>query len=331
MSEVKTGSAHFSGLGFLLAAPVALVIAATLYAMLALQTGAQEDFIERDRQTQMRLVGASLTAAFDQAGKFALSLAESTARRPDIAAPLEALDKAKLQALSQQAYEYLAKQAGVQIYGYHSPDIRYLLRMHRPDLSGDDISGFRPMVVAANKLKRAQSGVEIGIAGIGIRGIAPVERGEKALGTMEVGLDMKPIIEGVKSTTNADVAVVIVPALAGVALDAKLPTIGGVTLALSTDDDLATALLKSGTLRITKDVQVSSMVIEGRPFSMIVTPLVDFSGKQVGGTIALKPYSGREAHRIATELWVAALVGAILAYAAFAVLFRFACTRRSAE
>lgn len=331
MSDVKTGTARIPGLGFLLAAPVALVIGATLYAMLALQNGAQEEFVVRDRHAQMRLVGASITAAFDQAGKFALSLAESTARRPDVAAPLEAGDRAKLQALSQGAYDYLAKQAGVQIYGYHSPDIRYLLRMHRPDLSGDDISGFRPMVVAANKLRRAQSGVEIGVAGIGIRGIALVEKGEKLLGTMEVGLDIKPIVETVKSTTNADVAVVVVPGLAGVALDPKLPTNNGMTLALSTDDDLARALLKGVMLRITKEIQVLSIAVEGRSYSMISIPLVDFSGKQVGATIALKPYSERETHRIATELWVSAIVGGILAYAVFAVLFSFACTRRSAK
>lgn len=329
MSDVKTSAARMSGLGLGLAFPVALVIAATLYAMLSLQTGAQDEFLNRDRQAQMRLVGASLTASFDQAGKFALSLAESTARRPDIAAPLETGDRARLQALSQGAYDYLSKQAGVQIYGFHSSDIRYLLRMHRPDLSGDDISGFRPMVVAANKLKRAQSGVEIGVAGLGIRGIALVENKDKHVGTMEVGLDLKPIIETVKSTTNADVAVVVAPALAGIALDSKLPVFGDVTLALSTDDDLAKDLLRTG-FHISRDIQISSMTLGGRPFSVIATPLVDFSGKQVGSTVALKAYSGREGHRIATELWVAAIVGGILAFALFAVLFRFACTRRSA-
>jgi Double sensory domain of two-component sensor kinase len=328
MSNISSGAYRVSGLGFVLAAPVALLVAAVLYVMLQLQTGAQEEFITRDRQAQMRLVGATLTSTFDQAGKFALALAESTARRPDIATPLAAGDKAKLQALSQGAYDYLSRQAGVQIYGYHSPDIRYLLRMHRPDLGGDDISGFRPMVVAANKLKRAQSGIEIGVAGLGIRGIALIEQGETLLGTMEVGLDLRPLIESVKSSTNADIAVVLAPAMSGIALDPKLSVFGDLALALSSDDDLAKALLKSGQFRITKDIQVSSVVVDGRPYSLIAQPLVDFSGRQVGATVALKPNTGREGHRIATELWVAALVGGILAYMAFAVLFRFACMRK---
>lgn len=328
MSELHSGASRASGFGLLLAAPVAFLIGLTLYAMLALQTGAQEEFIARDRQAQMRLVGASLTASFDSAARFALALAESTARRPDLAAPLAAGDKAALLSLTQSAYEYLSKQAGVQIYGFHTAEIRYLLRLHRPDLSGDDISGFRPMVVAANKLRRAQSGLEIGIAGLGIRGIALIEQAEKLAGTFEVGLDLRPLIEQVKAATNADIAVVVQPALAGVALDPKLPAYNDLVLALSTDDDLARALLGSGHYRLTRDQLSSTVTLKGQGYALFSQPLVDFSGKQVGAAVALKPHTGREAHRLATELWVAALVGGILAFAVFAVLFRFACTRK---
>ncbi|WP_272840327.1 MULTISPECIES: cache domain-containing protein [Rhodoplanes] len=303
------------------------MIAIVLVGMVLLQLRAQDAADARDRDIRMRLVAATLTGAFDNAGKFALSLAEATARRPDVTDALAVLDRSRLQVLSQGPYDYLNRQAGVQIYGYHTMDLRYLLRMHRPDTFGDDISGFRPMIVAANRSRRAQTGVELGIAGLGIRGVALVERtatgesGKQPVGTMEVGLDMRPILDLVKASTNADVAVVIAPAMVGVALDPKLPRFGDLVLALSTDDDRFAALLKSTRMRALRDVQVETRDIEGRPFSVVSQPLVDFSGRLVGMTIAIEEIPN-DRGRLRTELVVAAVCGGILAWIVFAVLLR---------
>ncbi|RAI43730.1 cache domain-containing protein [Rhodoplanes roseus] len=311
-----------------IAPAVALVIAAVLGGMVWLQMRAQDAADTRDRDVRMRLVAGTLTSAFDNAGKFALSLAEATARRPDVIEALAVSDRARLQALSQGPYAYLARQAGVQIYGYHGMDLRYLLRMHRLDTFGDDISGFRPMIVAANRSGRAQTGFEIGIAGLGIRGVALVERDKAPVGTMEVGLDVRPILDLVKASTNADVGVVLAPAMVGVALDPKLPRFGDLVLALSTDDDRFAALLKSSRMRALRDVQVETREIDGRPFSVVSQPLVDFSGRLVGMTIAVEEIPD-DRGRLRTELVVTALCGGILAWIVFAVLLRSALARRS--
>ncbi|MBK5959808.1 hypothetical protein CCR97_16590 [Rhodoplanes elegans] len=311
----------------LVAPAVALVITIVLGGMVLLQMRAQDAIAERDRDTRMRLVAGAVTGAFDNAGKFALSLAEASARRPNVGEALARRDRARLQALSQGPYEYLSRQAGVQIYGFHTTDLRYLLRMHRLETFDDDISGFRPMVVAANRGRRAQAGVEIGIAGLGVRGIAIVEHEKSPVGTMEVGLDLRPILDLVKASTNADVAVVIAPAMVGVALDPKLPRFGDLVLALSTDDDRFAALLKSTRMRALRDVEVTTREIEGRPFSVVSQPLVDFSGRLVGMTIALEEIPN-DRGRLRTELVVAALCGGILAWIVFAVLLRIALTSR---
>ncbi len=309
---------------------VALIVATILTSMLWLQGNAQEEFIARDRQTQMKLVGGTLAGAFDQAGKFASALAEANARRAEVAAALAAGDRARLLALSQSGYDYLSRQAGVQIYGYHTRDLRYLLRMHRLEASGDDISGFRPMIVAANRAKRPQAGIEIGIAGIGIRGVALVNDGGDFAGTAEIGLDLRPLLELVKASTNADLAVIVAPAVAGVALDPKLPSFGELTLAASTDDALFSALMQATKLRPLRDTMIGRQTIGDRHYSMITQPLVDFSGRFVGMTLALKPHAASESRRLGTELWVVAICGGILAFIAFAVLLRVAARREKA-
>lgn len=319
--------AIFRGVPGRIALAAGCVIAATFAGMIWLLQTSLSEAGNRDRVAQMKLITGTLDSAVDQAGKFALALAETTARRGEIGAALAAGDRDALQRLSASAYDYLKRQAGIQIYGYHSKDIRYLLRMHKVEAFNDDISGFRPMVVAANRSRRAQTGVEIGIAGIGVRGIAVVNNGDDMVGTMEVGLDIRPILDLVKASTNADLAVIIVPSLSGVALDEKLPRFGDLALAVSTDDELFTRLLKGGTVPPTRDLQIGQQRIDGRAFNTAVQPLVDFSGRLVGMTIALKD-DPRTGARTRTELWVAALCGGIIAYVVFAVLLQAALARR---
>jgi hypothetical protein len=317
-----------TGVASRIALTVAAAIALAFTGMLWLLQVSQNAVDSRDRAAQMTLIGGALTSAFDQAGKFAIALAETVARREAIGTALAAGDRDALQRLSQGTYDYLKRQSGVQIFGFHSSDIRYLLRMHKVESFGDDISGFRAMVVAANKSRRAQTGLEIGIAGIGVRGVAVVDRGSEFVGTMEVGVDVKPILDLVKASTNADIAVIIVPSMSGVALDDKMPRFGDLNLAMSTDDDLFAALLKNGTIRATRDVQIAEQQIGKRAYNMVTQPLVDFSGRLVGMTIAVTEDKRAASRRVQIELWVIAGCGSILAYVVFAVLFHTALRRR---
>jgi hypothetical protein len=306
----------------LIAGLPALLVALVLGAMLWHQHRSLDQAASQSREAQMRLVGGLLESSFDQAAKFSLSLAESFARNDQIRDALVAGDRARLQALSTEAYSYLSRQAGVQIFGYHSKDLRYLLRMHRPDQHGDDISSFRAMIVAANRLQRAQTGVEIGVAGIGIRGVAVVQNGSGLLGTMEVGLDLRPLIELVKTTTNSEIAVLSGASLTGVALDPKLPAVGEFTVMASTDEPLFLALLRSQTVRPLRDVEIGQRQVGERSYAFMSQPLVDFSGKLVGTVLMMKEDTGSQWRRLGTELWVIALCGGILSFIGFLVLAR---------
>lgn len=281
-----------------------------------------ERVADRDRAAQMRLVGSLLDANFDQAAKFSLALAETFARNPQIREALAAGDRPRLEALSKDAYQYLSRQASVQIFGYHSPDLRYLLRMHRPDQHGDDISSFRAMVVAANRLRRSQTGVEIGIAGIGIRGVAPIEQGGTLLGSVEAGLDIRPMLELVKTATNSEIAVVAATSLSGVALDPKLASVGDLSIMATTNEALFARFLRAVPTRPVRDVEISTRRLDGQNYGVMAQPLVDFSGRLIGMAIILKEEPGSDWRRLMTELWVIALCGGILAFVSFLVLAR---------
>ena len=321
--------------GFGTSAAATLVIAAAFAAMLALMFAAQDEVLTRDREERVRAVGQMLGSAFDEAAHFALSHAEAMGQRAAVRKALAETDRDGLLALSKPTWDYLSAQAGVQIFGYHSPDLKYFLRVHRPDGPIDDISRGRPMVLAANRSGRAQSGLEIGITGIvGARGIAVIRENDRLLGTVEVGLDLDPLLEKIKTLTNADIAVVLGRSLTGLPAEGRAPgtgpAVGDLIVTASTDEARFVAMARDGRLALSRETSVHDTLVDGVVTAVLVQPLVDFSGRLIGDLVVSRAFPDHqaEARRIRTELTVTAVVGGILAFVVLAVLVGVGRARR---
>lgn len=301
------------------------VIALTLGLMLVLTQRAQEDLREQDRTTEMQAISKAITVSMDRAAQFALAQAEALARQSALLPLLQAEDREALLTRSRATYDYLKTQAGVSVFGFHTADMRYLLRVHKLDAFNDDISKLRPMVLAANKSRQPQAGLEMGVSGIvGVRGVAVMQEGSRLIGTAEVGVDLQPLLEEVKTSTNADVAVVISTALSGFTpgKDSKQSLFGDLMLSSATDASLFSRLLREDRIRPSREVVQSELSLDGRRHAMVVQPLVDYSGRMIGAVVALRDRSERDAliQRSRVELWVVALCGGLLAWVVLRVL-----------
>ena len=78
----------------------------------------------------------------------------------------------------------------VRQFQFHTPPATSFFRVHKPEKFGDDLSSFRNTVLVANDKKSVVSGLEAGVAGIGIRGMAPIAYEGQHLGTVEFGLSL---------------------------------------------------------------------------------------------------------------------------------------------
>ena len=67
----------------------------------------------------------------------------------------------------------------------HTKDIHSFLRVFKPTKFGDDLSGFRKTVIAVKNRKKALVAIELGRAGLVLRGVAPVIKNGKYLGSVE--------------------------------------------------------------------------------------------------------------------------------------------------
>jgi len=83
-----------------------------------------------------------------------------------------------------QAYRDNTKFKNIKIH-IHTADVRSFLRLWNPKKRGDDLSGFRKTIVWVKNHKKALVALEIGKAGLGVRGVAPVIDNGKYLGSVE--------------------------------------------------------------------------------------------------------------------------------------------------
>ena len=121
---------------------------------------------------------------------FVHTIAEIVATNPDAQAALAAHDREALTRLYQPLYHGLAERAGVLQFHFHLyPGISFL-RLHMPDKSGDELTGYRRSIILAYQTGRPTTGLEFGAAGFGLRAVSPIFYQDKLVGSVEIGANV---------------------------------------------------------------------------------------------------------------------------------------------
>lgn len=312
-----------------LGAAIALVVG--LSSLFLTLTSMQNDLLARDRERRMETIGQNVTTSIDEAGRFAVAEAETISANGAIAKALGEQDRARLFELTRGLYQKLNAH-GVAVLGFQTPDLRYFLRVHQPDLFGDDLSKTRAILLAVNKTRQSQSGVESGNSGAFVRGAAPVMNDDQLVGTVEVGVNLEVVIAQVKADTNADVAVIFSQSLSGLAAKDPNESFGDLSLATSTNSPLFASLLRERAISLSRDSSLSARQIEGVDSAILVQPLIDFSGRMIGVVAAVKGFSRHNIERRQTEvdMLADAFIVGIFAFAVFSALARLLSARDEA-
>lgn len=159
---------------------------------------------------QFDLMRTTLTTALISAQDKALARADMLAHIPAIQAALAARDRPKLQAECAEMFAVEHEKYGMDQCQFHIPPAISFLRLHAPDRHGDDLSVFRPMVTSVNKDSVARKGLVIARTGPAIFGVAPIKDLAGAhTGSVDVGLDFAPILDGLKADYQIDLALFV--------------------------------------------------------------------------------------------------------------------------
>jgi methyl-accepting chemotaxis protein len=139
-------------------------------------------------QRELRALHTSVLAEIDALGQQALAGSALIAGMPSVQQAMAAGDRDALAAEFVPDFPTMKADYQVRQFQFHLPPATSFLRVHKPEKFGDDLSGFRKTVVQANTTSQPVKGLEIGVAGLGVRGVVPIAVDGRHLGTVELGM-----------------------------------------------------------------------------------------------------------------------------------------------
>ena len=179
-------------------------------------------------------------------------------------------DRKAMQALFLPGFKAMARDYGLEQFQFHTPPATSWLRLHKPEKFGDDLSLFRQTVVATNRDRKPVRGLEGGVAGLGARGMVPVFREGRLLGSVEFGMAFgQQFFENFKQANGVDAGLHL--------LDQEAFRTMGSTLGKA--PVLGPELLKRA---MAGTPQLEHVDLRGVPCAVYAAPIRDYSGKAIG-------------------------------------------------
>lgn len=180
LRNIKISVRLILGIALMLLLVIATIVPTTLTVL--------SNITQRAEVRQLEDLHNALLSSIDETADQALRLTTASITGSGIIEAFAEKDREQLTLLTKPTYDALRKQYNIQQFQFHLPPATSFLRLHRLDRYDDDLSGFRETVVQANQQRQPQSGLEAGVAGIGLRGVIPVYYQQRHLGSAEVGL-----------------------------------------------------------------------------------------------------------------------------------------------
>lgn len=181
-----------------------------------------------------------------------------------------------LKSLSKE-YKENTKFGNVKIH-VHDRNVHSFIRVWKPEKFGDDLTGFRKTIVAVKETKKPLVAIEVGNAGMELRGIAPVVSAGEYIGSIEFMQGLNSIVKDMRKNFGYEMIVVLDNRFLDTAKDLKkAPKIGTqYTLAVKEDTVDKTLL---------QELRATDANIKSEPF---------FTDNYYVNPIAIKDYSGEE-------------------------------------
>ena len=221
---------------------------------------------------------SAIQAEIDAESLRAEAMAAVVASIPQVQRAFAEDDRAALEAYFAGGFAGLKSAFGVRQFQFHRPPATSYLRIHKLEKHGDDLSSFRHTVVKANRERSAVHGLEVGVAGLGIRGIVPVSHAGKHVGTVEFGLSLgQDFVDRITALHGVDLQIHLVR-------DGVLRPFAASTDANLISPEQLAAVGSERPLFVRAEHA-------GAPYAFYAGALHDFSGKQIGVVVLARDRS----------------------------------------
>lgn len=315
-------------------APRALIIVAALV-IAALTFGANRLFggmASAVEQSQIEMMRSIISFNLDGAASNALARAEMVASDPMVRELLARRDRAGLLTHTQAMFNEQRDKYGVDQVQFHLAPATSFLRLQNPALFGDDLSRFRPIVVAVNRERVARKGVAIARTGPAIFGVAPIrDMAGQHIGSVEFGLDFGALLDRLKAAYGLEFTLFIDEAPLRAYADGLPPgTLGeqnrvGSTMRLhSTNWALMRELVTGDDLRVHDAPRDWLRDAGGVTHGVVLHPLRSPAGDVLGAIVVTRSFEATRgaAGRTNVLQWLLALLGFLVLAGALLIVIR---------
>lgn len=284
--------------------------------------------IEED---QLKLMRSIIEFNMKGAEGRALARAEMVANLPAVREIFAARDRDRLLAEMTPMFENQKERHGVDQMQFHLPPATSFLRLHSPASFGDDLSKFRPMVVAVNRDKTSKKGLAIARSGPAVFGVTPVyDLAGGHIGSVEFGIDFGPMLDGLKAAYDIDLALFIEEQplrdfAKGVSPEilSERNRVGKYIKYHSTNWDLMRPLALEGDLASGNEAQYARES-QGVPYGVVLVPLRNAAGDSLGMIAMARNFSSTRSAAKRSLIWqgLLALFAIVLLSGAVLVVLR---------
>lgn len=291
----------------LIGATVLVVVAASIISSL-LFTNMISSVEEKQFSLMHSIVAFNLRGAEDRA----LARAAMIADLPKSRALFAAKDRTGLLAEYSKMFTDQKDKYEVDQAQFHSLPATSFLRLHDPENFGDDLTKFRPIVVAVNRDQTPRKGFAIARSGPAMFGVVPMfDPQEKHIGSFEVGIAFNNLLDNLKSAYNLELAVFVDETSLqefakgvdpGIFSDQN--RVGKYIRFHSTNSAVFQSLVLDKDLNTTENTQYTREVL-GVTYGTVLVPLRNGAGELVGMVAATSDFSASRSPRKRAFVWQA--------------------------
>lgn len=246
-----------------------IILAVVIPSLMLVISGLISRAVERQVTTQFDILRGMIETETDRAA----SMARLVSLIPDVGMAMATGNRDALTRAFVPGFKSMANLHGIEQMQFHMPPATSFLRVHQPTKFGDDLSSFRQTVVEANNRMQPVTGLEKGVAGLGLRAVMPISLEGRHLGTVEFGTSIgQPLVDRFKKRCpDCDLTLFTAKPEGGVVAIASTLVSKGVAEAVTGKEELQSALSGQQTIhRLDRD---------GRPKAVLVAGLSDYSGR----------------------------------------------------
>jgi PAS domain S-box-containing protein len=158
------------------------------FSLVGLAILSQNQLISKEEDERLHGYNRALHHNLQLQGRWAVSLASSFARNPEVAEAMAAKDRMLLIRICYPWYLFMKEHYGISQFNFHTLPPRNLVRFQRLYEFGDSLS-YRHTILDAVSRETETFGLERGLTGYGIRGVAPIFFQNRMVGVVEIGFN----------------------------------------------------------------------------------------------------------------------------------------------